>query len=68
MYAVGVAAVTPGVLRQLEIAKFLRGQGVLGELLRVGGVGLVPGLLMYVSFSPLSISMKPMLMLVYVTA
>lgn len=47
MYAVGISAVIPGVLRQLETAKVLGGQGLLGELLRVGGMGMVSGTLMY---------------------
>lgn len=48
MYAVGVAAVTPGVLKQLEAMTILKRYGLLGELGRIGGVGILSALFMYV--------------------
>lgn len=51
MYAVGVAAVVPSVLKQTEAAQLSKNYGLAGELAQVGGVGILFGIIMYVSLA-----------------
>lgn len=46
MYAVGIAAVIPGVLRQAAVTETSKRYGLLGELARVGGIGIVSAMAM----------------------
>lgn len=47
-YAVGAAAVFPSLLGQSSSSAFLRGYGLFGELARVGGIGGLLAVIMYV--------------------